>query len=51
MLFIFAAIAFFYSYISYQYEKMLSSLVSLIAGIIFIGLMVNNIIQIKKLKK
>jgi len=51
MLFIIAALAFLYSYISYQDGKMLSFTVSLIAGFIFIGLMINNIIQVKKLKE
>ncbi len=51
MLFIIAALAFFYSYLSYQDGKMLSFTISLIAGFVFIGLMVNNIIQVKKLKE
>jgi len=51
MLIVLSAISFFYAYLSYQDGEMTSFTVSLIVGIIFIGFMVNNVIQIKKIKK
>jgi len=51
MLILFSAIAFFYAYLSYQDGKMTSFYISVAVGILFLGLMVNNVIQVNKKKK
>jgi 1,4-dihydroxy-2-naphthoate octaprenyltransferase len=51
MLIVFSVIAFFYAYISYQDKEMTSFYIAVGIGILFIGLMVNNVIQVNKMKK
>jgi len=51
MLIVLSAIAFFYAYLSFQDNEMISFYISLLVGIILIGFMLNNIIQVKKMKK
>jgi len=50
MLIILSAIAFFYAYLSFQDNEMISFYIALSVGVICIGFMVNNVIQIKKMK-
>jgi len=50
MLIILSAIAFFYAYLSFQDNEMINFYISLSVGVIFVGLMVNNIIQMNKKK-
>jgi len=50
MLIILSVIAFFYAYLSFQDNEMISFYIALSVGIIFIGAMVNNVTQIKKMK-
>jgi len=51
MLILFSAIAFFYAYISFQDHEMTNFYISLGVGILFLGMMVNNVIQVNKRKK
>jgi len=50
MLIVFSVIAFFYAYLSFQDNEMMNFYISLSVGIIFVGLMVNNVIQVNKKK-
>jgi len=50
MLIVLSAIAFLYAYFSYQDNEMSSFYVSILVGIILIGFMVNNVIQVRKMK-
>jgi len=50
MLIILSVIAFFYAYLPFQDNEMISFYIALSVGIIFIGAMVNNVTQIKKMK-
>ena len=51
MLIILSAVAFFISYLSFQDGNMIRFYISLFAGVLFIGFMVNNVIQVSKDKK
>ena len=51
MLMILSVIAFFIAYLSFQDGQMIRFYLSLFAGILFIGFMANNIIQVNKAKK
>jgi len=50
MLIILSVIAFFYAYLSFQDNEIISFYIALSGGILFIGAMVNNVIQIKKME-
>ena len=51
MLILFSVIAFFFAYMSFQDGEMTKFYILISVGIVFIGLMVNNIIQVNKDKK
>ncbi len=51
MLIILSAVAFFIAYLSFQDGYMIRFYISLFVGVLFIGFMVNNIIQVNKEKK
>jgi hypothetical protein len=50
MLIVLSVIAFFYAYLSFQDNEMTSFYIALATGILFIGFMVNNVIQVRKMK-
>ena len=51
MCMIIAVFSFFYAYISYRSDNMLSFYIALSVGLIFIVLMIINIISIKKKRR
>lgn len=50
MLIVLSAIAFLYAYFSFQDNEMISFYISILVGIVLIGVMVNNVIQVRKMK-
>ncbi len=51
MLILFSAIAFIFAYMSYQDGEMINFYSALGMGVLFIGLMINNIIKVNNKKK